>query len=409
MATRSPVSTSSRARRRPGKTAAETAAPEAPAIGTRTSRSSTTARRRIGIACQGGGSQTAFTAGVLKGLFQAGVQRDFDIVSLSGTSGGSICATLAWYALQKGDARPWERLYAFWQENMAKTLVERAFNKTLLQGLRMTDQGWLPSYNTSPSSPLVQSAMVAIARSMRPLYTDFRGLLEKHIDFAELARWGARTDGPALLMGAVDTLSGRLAKFCSRIEPIRVEHILSSCAVPSIFPAVEFDGGAYWDGLFSDNPPINELTLARYVGVHGVAQEIWVIKINPTHAAEVPVTPDQIGDRRNELIGNVSLFQQLDALATMNELYLQGAFKPQYAKRFDLDGPIRIPRCFCDDEIRPYHIPFIEMSDALASTLDYESKLDRSQEHVERLMADGERQALVFLAEREALSEYAAA
>jgi NTE family protein len=403
MSTRFAASTPVRARARPGQAAAERAAPEAPAIGSRTSRSATTPRRRIAIACQGGGSQTAFTAGVFKGLFEAGVQQDFDIVSLSGTSGGSICATLAWYAMRKGDARPWERLYAFWQENMAKTVVERAFNKSLLQGLRMTDQGWLPSYNTSPSSPFVQSALGAMARNMRPLYTDFRGLLEKHIDFAELAHWGPRDDGPVLVMGAVDTLSGRLAKFCSRLEAIRVEHILSSCAVPSIFPAVEFDGGAYWDGLFSDNPPVNELALARYVGADHVAQEIWVIKINPTAAAEVPTTPDQIGDRRNELIGNVSLFQQLDALATMNELYLQGAFRPQYAKRFDLDGPIRIPRCFCDDEDRPYHIPFIEMSAELAATLDYESKLDRSQEHVERLLADGERQARVFLAERAAL------
>jgi NTE family protein len=276
-------------------------------------------------------------------------------------------------------------------------------NKAALHALRMTGQGWLPTFNTSPSSPMMQSAMDTISRGMRPLYTDFRGLLEKHIDFAELAQRGARDDGPVLMMGAVDTLSGRLAKFCSRIEPIRVEHILASCAVPSLFAAVEFDGGAYWDGLFSDNPPINELAQARFVGADHIAQEIWVIKINPTQSAHVPTTPDQIGDRRNELIGNVSLFQQIDALAVMNELYLQGGFAPEFAKRFDLDGPIRIPRCFNDDEARPYHIPFIEMSPELAATLDYESKLDRSQEHIEALMADGERQAAVFIQQRAAL------
>ncbi|MDM0044155.1 patatin-like phospholipase family protein [Variovorax dokdonensis] len=402
MATRS-ARPSPSTRLRPGKAGAEKAAPEAPAIGRKTSRSRTTDKRRVAIACQGGGSQTAFTAGVLKGLFEAGAHEEFDIVSLSGTSGGAICATLAWYALAKGDAKPWERLYAFWQDNMACTPAERALNQVTLQALRLTGQGWLPMYNTSPSSPLIQQAMSTLARGMRPLYTDFRGLLEKHIDFAELAAWGPRPNGPALLMGAVDTLSGRLAKFCSRIEAIRVEHILSSCAVPSIFPAVEFDGGAYWDGLFSDNPPLNELAQARFVGPTSIAQEIWVIKINPTQAAQVPVTPDQIGDRRNELIGNVSLFQQLDALAVMNELYLQGAFAPQFAKRFDLDGPIRVPKCFCDDEDRSYHIPFIEMSDALASKLDYESKLDRSQEHIEALMLDGEQQAGEFLLQRAAM------
>jgi NTE family protein len=400
----SATSTSQQAPRpRPGKAGAEKAAPEAPAVGKKTSRTRSTDKRRIAIACQGGGSQTAFTAGVLKGLFEAGVQNEFDIVSLSGTSGGAICATLAWYALIKGDAKPWERLYAFWQDNMASTPAECALNQATLQALRMTGQGLLPTFNTSPSSLLMQSAMEAIARNLRPHYTDFRGLLEKHIDFAELAKRGAREDGPILLMGAVDTLSGRLAKFCSRIEPIRVEHILSSCAVPSLFAAVEFDGGAYWDGLFSDNPPINELAQARFVGADHIAQELWVIKINPTQAAQVPTTPDQIGDRRNELIGNVSLFQQLDALAVMNELYLQGAFRPEFAKRFDLDGPIRMPRSFGDDEVRPYHIPFIEMSSELAATLDYESKLDRSQAHIEMLTADGEKAAEVFLAQRAAL------
>lgn len=403
MVTRSARSTST-PRARPGKASAERAAPEPPAVGKKTSRTRATAKRRIAIACQGGGSQTAFTAGVLKGLFEAGVQDEFDIVSLSGTSGGAICATLAWYSLIKGDAKPWERLYAFWQDNMASTPAERALNQVTLQALRMTGAGWLPTFNTSPSSPLMVSAMDSIARGMRPHYTDFRGLLEKHIDFAELTKRGPREDGPVLLMGAVDTLSGRLAKFSSRLEAIRVEHILSSCAVPSLFAAVEFDGGAYWDGLFSDNPPVNELAQTRFVGADHIAQEIWVIKINPTQSAHVPVTPDQIGDRRNELIGNVSLFQQLDALAVMNELYLQGAFTPQFAKRFDLDGPIRVPRCFRDDEVRPYHIPFIEMSSELAGTLDYESKLDRSQEHIEALMADGESQAQVFLAQRAALT-----
>lgn len=47
------------------------------------------------IACQGGGSQTAFTAGVLSTFFESGVHLDKQIVSLSGTSGGAICASLA--------------------------------------------------------------------------------------------------------------------------------------------------------------------------------------------------------------------------------------------------------------------------------------------------------------------------
>lgn len=59
---------------------------------------------KVAIACQGGGSQTAFTAGVLKSLFENGIQDHYEIVSLSGTSGGAICAFLTWYALKKGES-----------------------------------------------------------------------------------------------------------------------------------------------------------------------------------------------------------------------------------------------------------------------------------------------------------------
>ena len=52
--------------------------------------------KRVAIACQGGGSHTAFTAGALKRLLR---DDRYEVVALSGTSGGAICALLAWYAL----------------------------------------------------------------------------------------------------------------------------------------------------------------------------------------------------------------------------------------------------------------------------------------------------------------------
>src|SRR4051794_21745808 len=56
---------------------------------------------------------------------------------------------------------------------------------------------------------------------------------------------------PVLMLGAAHVITGHLAKFVSTLEPIRIEHILASCAVPNIFPAVEIGPYAYWDGLFS--------------------------------------------------------------------------------------------------------------------------------------------------------------
>jgi NTE family protein len=112
---------------------------------------------KVAIACQGGGSQTAFTAGVLKALFENKIQDHFNIVSLSGTSGGAICAFLIWYALKKGDDVVWKRLIDFWQDNTAQTPQEKFFNDFAIKTLELVSKGQIPQYNTTPSDPLVKT------------------------------------------------------------------------------------------------------------------------------------------------------------------------------------------------------------------------------------------------------------
>jgi NTE family protein len=235
---------------------------------------------------------------------------------------------------------------------------------------------------------------------LREAFTNFELLLKQHFDFDELEAWGPRTSGPVLAMGAVNILSGKLAVYNSRTAPIRNEFIRASCAVPNLFPAVEYDGQAYWDGLFSDNPPIVELAQVAFVGEENLPDELWVIKINRTGCDKIPRTTEEIIDRRNELIGNVSLFQQLDTLAWRNDLLLMGVFKEEILKRLDIRAPIKMPHSFVGSPVREYHIPYLEMSESLQSTLDYESKLDRGPENLLPMIADGEKQAAAFLAER---------
>jgi NTE family protein len=86
-------------------------------------------RPRIVIACQGGGSHTAFTAGVLSRMLSPDVLERYEIVGLSGTSGGAICATLAWSTLVDGEPeRAAELLTAFWTSNSASSPPERMLN-----------------------------------------------------------------------------------------------------------------------------------------------------------------------------------------------------------------------------------------------------------------------------------------
>jgi NTE family protein len=110
-----------------------------------------------------------------------------------------------------------------------------------------------------------------------------------------------------LILGAADVLTGELKKFNSRKGEICVEAVLASAAVPNLFPAVKVGEHYYWDGLFSDNPPVQELIRARSVGGERTPDEVWVIQINPKTCKTVPTTPAEIVDRRNEMVGNVSL------------------------------------------------------------------------------------------------------
>jgi NTE family protein len=72
---------------------------------------------KIAIACQGAGSQTASTAGALKRVLETASREKLEFVSVSGTSGRAVCATLAWYGVRKGGTLEWGRLIDFCQDN----------------------------------------------------------------------------------------------------------------------------------------------------------------------------------------------------------------------------------------------------------------------------------------------------
>jgi hypothetical protein len=84
-------------------------------------------KKRVAIACQGGGSHTAFTAGVLKGRLRSGTLQEREVVALSGTSGGAVGALLG------GDAAgAAEDLEAFWRDNSATAPHEQIMNSWIL-------------------------------------------------------------------------------------------------------------------------------------------------------------------------------------------------------------------------------------------------------------------------------------
>jgi hypothetical protein len=53
----------------------------------------------------------------------------------------------------------------------------------------MVNQGGVPAFQISPSSPMFQTMMSLAAVGCRPTFTDFPALLRKYIDFDEIAAW----------------------------------------------------------------------------------------------------------------------------------------------------------------------------------------------------------------------------
>jgi NTE family protein len=167
---------------------------------------------------------------------------------------------------------------------------------------------------------------------------EFRRLLERRVDFRNVS---AQPEGsyPVLLVGAVDVLTGEFRTFNCRRDTISAETILASAAIPTLFRSVRLDDGrTYWDGLFSQNPPVRELTDER-------PDEIWVIQINPKERESEPRTVAEIADRRNELSGNLSLHQELgfieriDQMLEDGHLVRDGKYKQIVVRMIELSRP----------------------------------------------------------------------
>ena len=257
-------------------------------------------RRRVVIACQGGGSHTAFTAGVLKRLLGAEELAGYQVAGLSGTSGGAVCALLAWYALLDEDPVGAGRLLdQFWADNSARGPVEMLVNSWIQWAGAWQDLGAaLPTVSPYHSPAAAMGA------------DQFCQMLGRQVDFGRIEVDSAGKH-PMLLMGAVDVLSGRFRTFNSRRDRITAATVLASAAIPNLFRAVRLDDGTYWDGLFSQDPPVRELLDAE-------PDELWVIQINPRQRDTEPTTLAEIADRRNELSGNLSLYQELAFIARVS-------------------------------------------------------------------------------------------
>lgn len=332
--------------------------------------------KRVAIACQGGGTHAAFTWGVLTTILATKKRWDanprdgdtFDIVAVSGTSAGALCALATWYGLAPNTAdatcgsidKAIERLNFLWTTFAATTPVEAAHNRIIGTLLHWKSQG-LPLVDSNPYGMGGELGLTGLSMmGARPQYLGFHGLLRAvcpnftTIDWPRLAKTNIR-----ILAGAIEVLSGNFEVFDSdktleqmgllpdgrginQYEITRwrmrrafsLEGVAASGTLPEVLraqviPDVVFPtsvpgqtitrNGYYWDGLYSRNPPVRDLLDAKTKDEK--PDEIWIVRINPQEfrPASLNIGLEDIRDRENDLAGNLSLNQELDSIMTVNQ------------------------------------------------------------------------------------------
>ena len=312
----------------------------------------------VAIACQGGGSHTAFTAGALGRLLPAVDRSPAELVGLSGTSGGAFAAVTGWYGLLEPGADPEVLLTDLWDDIAASGPFNRTMNNALVWTSALEAMG-VP---VPEPSPYWTTADDAARRQLRRT-------LEAHVDFERFPAL-ATGDAPTLVVGAVDISDGEFVTFTD--EAVTAAAVLASAAVPGLYEAVEIDGDYHWDGLLSQNPPIRP----HFEGpVGSKPDELWVVQVSPQSRDERPRSPRAISDRRSELAGNLSLNQELRFVEKVNDWVETGRLRDGYkhtaVRRIQLDRELSLA-----------------------------SRYDRRPSFVADLFEDGAATATAFLADR---------
>ncbi len=203
---------------------------------------------QVVLVLQGGGALGAYQAGVYQALHEAGIEPDWVI----GTSIGAINASLI---AGNAPARRMARLDAFWQAMQDGSATHGLLDiwglgrgaatfGTVLRGI--------PDFFT-PNLHAWRGQMATLGVEQAAYYSTapLRQTLTELVDFEILRQCNTR-----MTVGAVNVCNGQMRYFDTRHEPLTVDHVMASGALPPAFGAIRIDGQPYWDGGIYSNTPI---------------------------------------------------------------------------------------------------------------------------------------------------------
>jgi NTE family protein len=270
-------------------------------------------RKRINLALQGGGAHGAFAWGVLDYLLEDG---RLEIEGVSATSAGAMNAVVLaqgligqeweearhqarnelhnfWHAISETGRRysPFKALPTWpWLQNMDHKNRFSLDNSPFFLAFDFLSRIWSP-YQFNPFN-----------------FNPLKDILEEKIDFERV-----RTQSPiSLHLCATNVQTCKVRIFTN--EELSADTVLASACLPFLFQAVEINGEYFWDGGYIGNPAIFPLIY------HCESSDVVIVHINPIIRESLPQSSAEILNRLNEVSFNSSLMREMRAIAFVSHL-----------------------------------------------------------------------------------------
>src|ERR1700722_9551322 len=261
---------------------------------------SSSGRKIVNLALQGGGSHGAFTWGVLDRLLE---ESRLDFEGVAGTSAGAVNAVVLADGLAAGGreaAR--EALRDYWKKvstlssrgPFAPSFIDRANPDYGLEhsfGFMFLEMTYFASpYQTNPLN-------------LNPL----KELMTRAINFERVRQQTV----VKLYLSATDVQTAKVKIFEGK--ELDVPRLLASTCLPLLMQAIEVDGEFYWDGSYAGNPAIFPLIY------NCDARDILMVHITPAERPGVPTTSLSIMNRMQEISFNTALIREMRTIAFLNK------------------------------------------------------------------------------------------
>ena len=265
-------------------------------------------KKRVGLAFQGGIFPAgAVGAGVVKYLVEKGAFNEYDIDVFSGTSSGALVASVCWGHKLRGTI-----------EEAPKTLEKQwmHFASGLVPDARVAQMAQLLDavarlnpvyefYSENVIVPLMRQLMTEWILTYIPI-DELIELRDKLRDRAEHI--------PGLALGAADVLRGEIKVFTER--DFSLEAILASGSLDEVNGLTIIKEGSnkgdYCDGAWGTNPPLTPL-------VYCSIDELWLVQFFPQERKNLPKTPAERKERKDELWQNSLVDHELYFIDKVNE------------------------------------------------------------------------------------------